>query len=563
MAKPAILMVDDDEQVLNSVERDLRAHYRGEYRLIKAASGQEALDITHQLKQRSVPLALFLVDQRMPVMDGTEFLAQARSIYPEARKVLLTAYADTSAAITSINKIGLDYYLMKPWDPPDQNLYPVLDDLLSDWKAHAVMPYEGIRVAGTLWSQSSHTVKDFLARNQIPYQWLDLEKDEEARQLAAEIGQPVSEEADEGLMKLRLPIVFFPDGSHLIQPDLAELAERTGMQTHAAQPFYDLAIVGAGPAGLAAAVYGASEGLRTVMVEREAPGGQAGTSSRIENYLGFPNGLSGGDLARRAVTQARRFGVELITAREVVGIRTEDPYRYIQLSDGGEFSCHALLIATGVSVRRLEVPGIERWTGAGVYYGAALSEAAFYRGQHVIIVGGANSAGQAAVYFAHHASDVTIVARGSSLEKGMSQYLVDQIQEIPNIEVITNTEVVEVKGSQRLDGFYVKNRDTGQIQTLHAAAMFIFIGAVPRTEMLSSLVERDSAGFVLTGPDLFPGGQRNSTWPLKRDPYLLETSCPGIFAAGDVRHGSIKRVASAVGEGSISVAFVHQYLKTV
>jgi thioredoxin reductase (NADPH) len=553
MGKPAILMVDDDIQVLNSVERDLRAHYRGEYRLIKAASGLEALEAIQQLQRRAVALALFLVDQRMPEMSGTEFLNQARAIFPDAKKVLLTAYADTSAAITSINEIGLDYYLMKPWDPPEVNLYPILDDLLSDWKANTILPYDGIRVAGTLWSESSHAVKDFLSRNQIPYQWLDIEKDEEARQMVAAAAPN----------ETRLPVIFFPDGSHLVQPRLTDLADRTGLQTRAAEPFYDFAIIGAGPAGLAAAVYGASEGLRTVMVEREAAGGQAGTSSRIENYLGFPNGLTGADLARRAVAQTRRFGVELITTLEVVGIRAEDSYRFIQLSDGGEISCHALLVATGVSVRRLEVPGIERWTGAGVYYGAALTEAAYYRDQHVMIVGGANSAGQAAVFFARHASAVTMVVRGSSLQAGMSQYLVEQIHSIPNIQVITNTEVVEVRGSERLEAICLIDRDTGQMQTLPTAAMFIFIGAMPRTEMLGSLVERDSAGFVLTGPDLTKKGERPKGWPLTRDPYLLETSCPGIFAAGDVRHGSIKRVASAVGEGSVTVAFVHQYLKTV
>ncbi len=553
MAKPAIVMVDDDPQVLNSVERDLREHFHSEYRLVKATSGSEALEAVQQLKRRATPVALFLVDQRMPNMTGTEFIDRARSVFPEARKVLLTAYADTNAAITSINEIGLDYYLMKPWDPPEQNLYPVLDDLLSDWKAHTVLPYEGIRVAGTLWSEGSHTVKDFLARNQIPYQWLDIEKDEAARQMV--------ESAAQG--QARLPVVFFPDGSFLVRPGLADLAEKIGMQTRAAQPFYDLAIVGAGPAGLAAAVYGASEGLRTVMIEREAAGGQAGTSSRIENYLGFPNGLSGADLARRAVAQAKRFGVEIITAREVDGIRLEDPYRFIHLSDGNEISCHALLIASGVSVRRLDAPGIEDLTGAGIYYGAALSEAALYRDQHVAVVGGANSAGQAAVFFSRFASKVSMIVRGRSLEAGMSQYLVDQIQSIPNIEVLLGTEVAEVKGSDRLEAVCITNRDTGETQDLSISALFIFIGAVPRTDLAGELVSRDSAGFILTGMDLLKNGKRPNGWTLNRDPFLLETNCPGIFAAGDVRHGSIKRIATAVGEGAMTVAFVHQYLRTV
>jgi thioredoxin reductase (NADPH) len=553
MAKPAILIIDDDLQVLNSVERDLRAHFRSEYRLVKASSGQEALEAVQQLKRRDVPVALFLVDQRMPNMTGTEFLAKAQTIYPDARKVLLTAYADTNAAITSINEIGLDYYLMKPWDPPEEHLYPVLDDLLSDWKAITTVTYEGIRVAGTLWSESSHVAKDFLARNQIPYQWLDIEKDDEARQLVESINQE----------EMRLPVIFFPNGSYLINPSLAELADKTGMQTRAAKPFYDLAIIGAGPAGLAAAVYGASEGLRTVMIERAAAGGQAGTSSRIENYLGFPNGLSGADLARRAVTQALKFGVEILAAQEVTSLRSEDSYRFIRMQDGSEISCHALLIASGVSVRRLVVPGVERLTGAGVYYGAALTEAAYYRDQDVAIVGGANSAGQAAIFFSRYARSVFMLVRGSSLEMGMSQYLVDQIRALPNVEPIFQSEVIEVKGQNRLEEICVQNRLNDEIHTIPASAMFIFIGAVPRTDMVADLVERDSAGFILTGPDLLRKGKRPSSWSLKRDPYLLETSCPGIFAAGDVRHGSIKRVGAAVGEGAVTIAFVHQYLKTV
>jgi thioredoxin reductase (NADPH) len=553
MIKPAILAVDDDVQVLNAVERDLRAHFHGEYRIVKASSGQEGLEAVRQLKRRGSTLALFLVDQRMPNMTGTEFLTQAMPQFPEARKVLLTAYADTQAAITSINQIGLDYYLMKPWDPPEEHLFPILDDLLSDWKANVVLPYEGIRVAGTLWSPTSHTVKDFLSRNQIPYQWLDIEQDEQARLMVNDAAQG----------ETRLPVLFFPDGSFLIQPGIRELADKIGMQTHAANPFYDLAIIGAGPAGLAAAVYGASEGLRTVLIEREAPGGQAGTSSRIENYLGFPNGLSGADLTRRAVAQARRFGVELVTTEEATGLRVEDPYRFVLLSGGGEISCHTLLLATGVSVRRLEAPGVEALTGAGVYYGAALTEAALFRDQEVYVVGGGNSAGQAAVYFSHYARNVSILIRGHSLQGGMSQYLIDQIGAIPNISVVANSEVVEARGDGHLQTILVSDRESGQTNERPAAAMFIFIGAVPRAELAGSLIERDTSGFILTGPDLIRNGRRPSGWTLQRDPYLLETSCPGIFAAGDVRHSSIKRVASAVGEGSVTVALVHQYLKTV
>jgi thioredoxin reductase (NADPH) len=553
MAKPIILAVDDEPRVLNAVERDLRNHYRGDYRILKATSGREALATVQQLKQRNSPLALFLVDQRMPEMSGTEFLGEALQYYPEARKVLLTAYADTEAAITSINQIGLDFYLMKPWDPPDQNLYPVLDDLLSDWLATVSLPYEGIRVAGTLWSATSHDVKDFLARNRIPYQWLDIEQDDQARALVESLE----------MEEYRLPVVFFPDGSQLVQPDYLSLAEKVGLQTQATSPSFDLVIIGAGPAGLGAAVYGGSEGLRTALIEREATGGQAGTSSRIENYLGFPKGISGSDLARRATAQAQRFGVEILTAQEVVKIELNDPYRIVTLQDGSELSCMALVIATGVTIRKLEAPGVEQHTGAGVYYGAALSEAAHYRGRPVAVVGGANSAGQAAMFFSRYASQVTMLVRSSSLSKGMSQYLVDQISATENIEVLLNTELHSVLGEQRLEGVQISNRETGKTSQLDMAAVFIFIGAVPHTELLSGLVACNHAGFVLTGPDLIKDGQRPKNWALQRDPYLLETSVPGIFAAGDVRQGAVRRVASAVGEGAIAVSLVHQYLKTV
>ncbi len=553
MAKPIIFTLDDEPQVLNAVNRDLRGHYRGDYRIMQASSGAEALEAVKKLKQRNTPLALFLVDQRMPEMGGTEFLAEARKYYPDARKVLLTAYADTEAAIASINSIGLDYYLMKPWDPPEQNLYPVLDDLLSDWQSSVQLPYDGIRVAGTIWSASSHEVKDFLSRNRIPYQWLDIEKDSQAFELV--------EASQDGQRKL--PVIFFPDGKVLVDPDLKTLAEATGLRTQATAPFYDYIIIGGGPAGLAGAVYGASEGLKTLLIEKEATGGQAGTSSRIENYLGFPSGVSGSDLAQRATIQATRLGAEILTAQEVASIRVEDPYRYVILKDGSELGCKAMLIASGVSVRQLEVPGIEPLTGAGVYYGAALTEAANFRDRHIFVVGGANSAGQAAMFFSRYASKVSMLVRGSSLALGMSQYLVDQIGDTENIEVLTRTEVVEVHGEDRLESVTTINKDSEQTNTVPAAAMFIFIGAVAHTDFVADTVERNRTGFILTGSDLVKNGKRPKNWNRNRDPFLLETNVPGIFAAGDVRHGSTKRVASAVGEGAVSVRFAHQYLKEV
>jgi thioredoxin reductase (NADPH) len=553
MAKPIIMTVDDEPQVLSAVERDLRQHYHSDYRIIKAKSGTEALEVVQQLKRRNTPIALFLVDQRMPGMSGTDFLEEAIKLYPESRKVLLTAYADTDAAISSINTIGLDYYLMKPWDPPEQYLYPVLDDLLSDWVASVPIPYDGIRVAGTQWSACSHSVKDFLARNQIPYQWLDIEKDAEAKTLVEKVQHE----------RHLLPVLFFPDGSTLIDPDIRTLAAKMGLHTQARQPFYDLIIIGAGPAGLAAAVYGASEGLRTVVIEKEAAGGQAGTSSRIENYLGFPQGLSGADLARRATVQATRLGAEILTAQEATRVRTEDPYRFVTLSDGTELSCHALLIASGMTVRKPDVPGIEPFIGASVYYGAAFTEAKHYQGGNVFVLGGANSAGQGAVFLSQFASKVTILIRGDSLIRKMSKYLVDQIDKTPNIEVLPQTEVAALSGTDRLEAITVKHRETGKKQQMPADALFIFIGAYPHTEIVADLVERDEAGFILTGLDLIRDGRRPQNWKLTRDPFLMETSVPGIFAAGDVRHGVVRRVASAVGQGSIAVSFIHKYLETV
>jgi thioredoxin reductase (NADPH) len=553
MAKPIILSVDDDIPVLNAIVRDLQSHYGREYRIVKANSGAEALDITQQLKKRNAPIALFLVDQRMPGMTGIELLTRTSEFYPDARKALLTAYADTEAAITSINEIGLDHYLMKPWDPPEQHLYPVLDDLLSDWQATVQLPYDGIRVAGTLWSPHSHNVKDFLSRNRIPYQWLDIEVDEQARALVDSV---VGEDR-------HLPVVFFPGGTTLIQPDFRILAEKAGLQTQAKQPYYDLIIIGAGPAGLGAAVYGASEGLSTALIEREATGGQAGTSSRIENYLGFPKGISGGDLARRATDQARRLGAEILTAVEAVKVRAEGPVRIVTLNDGTELSCKALIIASGVTVNILDVPGAEKLTGAGIYYGASLTEAASYRDQHVYVVGGANSAGQAAMFFSRFAKQVTMLVRGTSLTKSMSQYLIDQIDDTENILVKTNTIVLEALGDEKLTALKIQDKETGEEKTVPAAAMFVFIGARSHSKMVEGVVERNSAGFIRAGSSLMRDGKRPKEWKLNRDPFPLETSVPGIFVAGDVRDDAVRRIASAVGEGAIAVSQVHQYLKTV
>jgi thioredoxin reductase (NADPH) len=553
MTKPAILTVDDEPEVLNAVERDLRKHYAAEYRILKAGSGAQAMEAVHELKKRNAAVALFLVDARMPQMSGTEFLVQARKVFPDARKVLLTAYADTEVAINGINLVQLDHYLMKPWDPPAERLYPVLDDLLSDWAASFRPPFDGIRVAGSLWSPRSHEVKDFLSRSQTPYQWIDIEHDADARTEA--------EAASPGLR--RLPVVFFPDGTALVDPGTRALAEKLGLQTTATLPFYDLLIVGGGPTGLAAAVYGGSEGLRTVLCERETTGGQAGTSAAIENYLGFPSGLSGADLARRATAQAKRFGAEVLTARQVTAIRADGPYRIATMDDGGELRSYALLLAPGMVVRRLEAPGIEHLTGAGVFYGAALTEAGACRGKEVIIVGGANSAGQAALSFARYARKVTILVRGDSLTDGMSHYLVDRITDTANIHVLTRAEVAAAHGENRLEAVDVVCGESRTAHRLEAAAMFVFIGSTPQSDVAAGMVERDPGGFILTGPDLRTDGRLPKSWPLERDPFLLETSFPGIFAAGDVRFGSAKRVAAAVGEGSAAVGMVHKYLETV
>lgn len=553
MGKPVIMTIDDEVPVLNAIARDLQARYQHDYRIVKASSGSEALEAVQELKRRNDAIALLIADQRMPAMSGVEFLQAAMKLYPETKRVLLTAYADTEAAIASINAIGLDYYLMKPWDPPEDRLYPVLDELLSDWLASVPVPYDGIRIVGTLWSASSHNIKEFLARSQIPYQWLDLERNEEAKEL---LKTSPSERS-------KLPTIFFPDGEVLAAPDLHTLANKVGMSTHAQQPFYDLIIIGAGPAGLAAAVYGASEGLRTVVIEKEAAGGQAGTSARIENYLGFPQGISGADLTRRATTQAQRLGAELLTTQEVIGLRVSDPYRYVMLSDGTELSCHALLISTGVKVRELKVPGIETFVGGSVYYGAATTEAVYYKGKRVFVIGGANSAGQGAMFLARFASQVTILVRGDSLQKTMSQYLIDQIEGTDNITVQYHSQIAAVAGSEHLEEIIIKDNSSGENDTQPADAIFIFIGAVPSTDIVRGIVELDEAGFIYTGQDLLRNGRRPKNWKLKRDPFLHETSVPGIFAAGDVRHGVVRRVASAVGQGAVAVSLVHKYLESV
>jgi len=604
--RPVLLTVDDDAQVVRAIERDLRQHYGGHFRVLKAESGQMALQLLKQLKLRNEALALLLVDQRMPHLSGVDFLEQAMNIFPEAKRVLLTAYADTDAAIRSINKAKIDYYLMKPWDPPEEHLYPILDDLLDDWWAVAKPQFEGIRIIGLRWSPKSYDVKYFLGRNGIPYQWLDIEASEEAHKLVSYLestgknggsgyhsvvsttatssssfsildnkkadnnddsstSSSRSESSPFYTSSLNLPLVIFPDGSYMEEPSNSELAEKIGLKTRAQMPFYDLIIIGGGPAGLAAAVYGASEGLSTLLIEKHAPGGQAGMSSNIENYLGFPSGLSGSNLARRAAVQAVRFGAEILTPQEVVSLRVDGPYRIVKLNDGTEVSCHALLIACGVSYRELkEVNGINRLTGSGVYYGASMAEALSCKGEDVFMVGGANSAGQAAIHFSKYAKTVTLVVRGDSLSKSMSYYLIHQLDKTDNIRVLLNSKVTEVRGENRLEFITITNTQTGEVQTFPSPALYIFIGAVPHTDALVGLTERDANGFILTGPDLIYDGHKHPRgWTLDRQPFLLETNIPGVFAAGDVRHGSMKRVAASVGEGSIAVQLIHQYLKKV
>jgi thioredoxin reductase (NADPH) len=541
--RPAIVAIDDEPAVLAAVARDLRRHFGERFRILRSGSGEEALDVVRQVRARGEDVALFVADQRMPGLSGTDFLVRARELAPHAKRVLLTAYADTSAAISAINDVALDYYLLKPWDPPEDNLYPVLDDLLGAWEAGAALEAGGVRLVGHRFSRETHDLRDFLARNRVPARWFDVERDEDARELLTVIG------ADDA----HLPVAVLEDGSVLERPTVHELADRLGVSARPAQDHYDLVIVGGGPAGLAAAVYGASEGLKTVLVERDAPGGQAGQSSRIENYLGFPAGLSGSDLARRATDQARRLGAELLTVQDAVGLDVEGAGRIVRLTGGGSLSANCVLVASGVSYRSHDAPGFAELTGAGVYYGAAITEARSCADQHVVVIGGANSAGQAAVHFSGYASRVTMLVRGASLERSMSRYLVEQLAALPNVEVRTGATAVAAQGDGRLRRLVI--RDAGGERTEDVDACFVFIGAAPRTDWLDGVIARDERGFILAGLDA-----RAPRWPLKRDPLPLETSVPGVFVAGDVRARSIKRVASAVGEGSTAVSLIHQYL---
>ena len=542
--RPAIVVVDDEPAVLAAVSRDLRRAFGERYRIVRGGSGDEALELLRELVGRGDQVALLVADQRMPGMAGTDYLVAARQLVPGAKRVLLTAYADTAAAIQAINEVALDYYLLKPWDPPEEQLYPVVEDLLTTWESGAALEAGGVRLIGHRFSKDSHDLRDFLARNRVPARWLDVERDGEARELLTVAG------VEDG----GLPVALLEDGTVLERPTVLELAERLGVAAQPASEHYDLVIVGGGPAGLAAAVYGASEGLRTVMVEREAPGGQAGQSSRIENYLGFPAGLSGSDLARRATDQARRLGAELLTVQDAVGLEVEGAGRAVRLSGGAALSANCVLVASGVAYRQLDAPGFAELTGAGIYYGAAMTEARSCKDQHVVVIGGANSAGQAAVFFSQYAGKVTMLAR-STLEKSMSHYLIEQLAARPNVEIRTGSLAVAAEGD---DGHLraLRVRDAGGAETVEAVdACFVFIGAAPRTDWLEGVVARDERGFILAGADAKGAG-----WPLRRDPYLLETTVPGVFVAGDVRARSIKRVASAVGEGSMAVSLIHEYL---
>ena len=552
MAKPTILTVDDDPAVSQAITRDLRRRYGADYQIVRASSGAEALTVLNEYVVRDRRVAMIASDQRMPGISGIELLAAARPLVPEAKFVLLTAYADTDVAIKAINDIGLDYYLLKPWDPPEDRLYPVLDDLLADWRDSHPDPGGGLRVIGHRWSERSHAIKTFLARNHVPYQWLDLERDDEARRVFDAAGAADTD----------LPLVLVPDADPLRAPSTLDVAGALGLRTRAEKPLYELCIVGAGPAGLAAAVYAASEGLQTVVVEREAPGGQAGQSASIENYLGFPKGLSGGDLTHRAVAQARRFGAEMVLARDVVDLETRGPVRAVRFGDGSEIEAKSVLVSTGVSYRLLDAPGLEDLSGRGVYNGASAGDARSVEGDEVYIVGAANSAGQAALNMSQFARRVVLLVRSGSLESGMSQYLVERIEAADNIEVRLDTEVVAARGDGHLEALTLSDRTSGTKEKVATNWLFVFIGASPRTDWLGEGVARDERGFVITGTDLLTW-EDAPYWPLSRAPFVLETSVPGVFAAGDVRYDSMKRVASAVGEGAMSVYFVHRYLATV
>jgi thioredoxin reductase (NADPH) len=550
MAKPVIWTIDDDPDVLRAVERDLRRHYGDRYRVISADSGLSALEGVKQLKLRNESVALFLVDQRMPRMNGVEFLEKAIELYPDSKRAMLTAYADTDAAIRAINAVHVDHYLMKPWDPPEEHLYGVVDDLLDDWQASFRPEFEGVRVIGHRWSPQSNEMRDFLGRNFVPHQWLNAEGDETAKQLLESTGAGPS----------CLPVVVFSDGSFLKNPPITDVARKLGLKTKAEFPFYDLVVIGAGPAGLAATVYGAADGLHTLLIEREAPGGQAGLSSRIENYLGFPTGLSGNDLARRAIAQARRFGAEILAPQEVRSVRIEGPSRVLTMADGSEIGCYAVIIATGIAFRKLEIPGADRLLGSGVYYYASMTEAFSYRDGDIYIVGGANSAGQAAMYFSKFARQVTMVVRGEALSDSMSQYLEKQLTATRNIQVKLNSVVTAVEGENRCETISIRNTKTHETEKVSASALLIYAGAVPRTDWLGGMVQRDAQGYLVSGQHLMLEGKRPTGWAVDRDPFYLETSVPGIFVAGDVRHRSAKGVTSGVGEGAMAVKLVHQYL---
>jgi thioredoxin reductase (NADPH) len=551
-ARTAIVTVDDDAGVSRAVARDLRRRYGEQHRIVRAESGDAALDALREMRLRGDEVAVIVADYRMPGMNGIEFLERAMDLYPAARRVLLTAYADTGAAIDAINVVDLDHYLLKPWDPPEEKLYPVLDELLSKWREEERRPVHVTKVVGHRWSARSSEVREFLARNQIAYRWFESE---------APDGQRLMQAA--GADGLRLPVVITSDGDALVEPTDAELAGCVGLATTPSKDFYDLIVIGGGPAGLGAAVYGASEGLRTVLVERTATGGQAGQSSRIENYLGFPDGVSGSQLTERARRQATRFGAELLTTRDVVSLDVNGSARTVRFADGGTIDAHTVILATGVSYRQLGAPGLDEMTGRGVYYGSTLTEAAACTGQDIYIVGGANSAGQAAVYLAKHAKSVTILVRGATLERSMSYYLIQQLREIGNISVRTCTEVIAAEGSDHLERLTLRDTSTGATEIVDAQWLFLFIGAAPLTDWLDGVVDRDERGFVVAGPDLSASidGDRPPGWELDRAPYHLETSVPGVFVAGDARAESAKRVASAVGEGAMAVMLVHRYLE--
>lgn len=548
MKKPIIFLLDDDPAVLNAVKRDVRAEYRADYKIMATDSASEALEALKELKNKGETVALFISDQRMPEMLGVEFLEQASTFYPEAKRILLTAYSDTDAAIRAINEVQLDYYLLKPWDPPTEKMYPVLNDQLDEWQSTFKPDFDGIKILGYQWSPNSHAIKDFLSGNLIPYQWLDVETSEDAKNLL-QINHIDSKS---------LPAVLFEDGSFLTKPTIAEVGSKTGMNVQASKTMYDVTIIGAGPAGLAAAVYGGSEGLNSLLIEKRAPGGQAGTSSRIENYLGFPKGLSGSDLSRRAISQASRFGVEFLSPQEVKAISLKDNYKLIQLADGSEINSKSVIITTGVDYKKHPAEGIDDFTGAGVYYGAATTEANACMNEEVYIVGGGNSAGQGAMYLSQFARAVYIVIRKPDLSSSMSQYLIDQIEQTPNIHVLGHTEVTKVAGKERLERLTLK---TNEIEKeVPAGALFIFIGAKPITDWLDMSLIKDGKGFIETGNALMRYPNFKKVWKLEREPFLLETCVPGIFAAGDVRAGAMNRVASAVGEGSMAIKFVHEYL---